>query len=125
MKHTEPTPIMRDLVNPYVFAGLPIDHQFAYRKGTLKTDAQIIRLVTERFNLKFGDLITQSRERDIVIPRQILMFFMKKTHKSLKEIGRMFNRDHSTVIYSLRCIEDMMTYDNDVRFHVLELMKVI
>jgi chromosomal replication initiator protein len=73
-------------------------------------------LVAEHFNLQPEKLQGKTRKRSIVIARQLSMYLAKNlTSKSLKGIGEMFGgRDHSTVIYSCKTVQDMM--DTDIVF---------
>lgn len=80
------------------------------------TAESIQQLVAEHFNVPVAKMHHESRKRNIVIARQLSMFLTKKlTNKSLKTIGELFGgRDHSTVIYSCRAVQDMI--DTDIVF---------
>lgn len=87
----------------------------------------IQELVANHYELDIDKLKGQTRKRSIVIARQLSMFLAKKlTDKSLKAIGQNFGgRDHSTVIYSCKAVQDML--DTDLIFNdtVSELEKKI
>jgi hypothetical protein len=52
------------------------------------------------------------RARTVARPRQIAMFLAKQlTSRSLPEIGRKFDRDHTTVMHAVRKIEELITQD--------------
>ncbi len=76
----------------------------------------IQQLVAEHFKLPVERLHQETRKRNVVIARQLSMYLTKKlTNKSLKTIGEEFGgRDHSTVIYSCKAVQDMM--DTDLLF---------
>ncbi|MBL7825150.1 MAG: chromosomal replication initiator protein DnaA, partial [Saprospiraceae bacterium] len=80
------------------------------------TIESIQQLVADHFNVPIDKLHHESRKRNFVIARQLSMFLAKKhTNKSLKSIGEQFGgRDHSTVIYSCKAVQDMM--DTDLSF---------
>jgi chromosomal replication initiator protein len=82
-------------------------------------------LVAEHFNLPTDKLQGKTRKRSIVIARQLSMYLAKNlTSKSLKSIGEMFGgRDHSTVIYSCKTVQDMMDTDVVFKDTVSELEK--
>jgi len=69
--------------------------------------------VSDYFNIPIDKIIGKTRKRNIVIARQIAMFFAKKmTSLSLKEIGKQFGkRDHATVLYSIKTVNDLMDSD--------------
>jgi chromosomal replication initiation ATPase DnaA len=51
----------------------------------------------------------KSRKRKYVIPRQIIMYLTYKYSGSfLREIAEHYNRDHTTVIHSIRTVEDLI-----------------
>lgn len=77
---------------------------------------KVITIVLEYFgNEKLSELISESREHPIVYKRQVLMTFLKqKTKLSLSDIGKVFKRDHTTVLHSLKVIDDYMFSDEGV-----------
>ena len=87
----------------------------------------IQNLVADHFNLPVEKLKGQTRKRSIVIARQLSMFLAKKlTDKSLKAIGANFGgRDHSTVIYSCKAVQDLLDTDLVFKDTVSELEKKI
>ncbi len=86
---------------------------------------EIQKLVSRHFELKPLDLVSARRARAIARPRQIAMYLAKRlTTRSLPEIGRKFGgRDHSTVIYAVRKIEELRDTDRDIDNAVRVLMK--
>ena len=76
---------------------------------------EIIRTVADYYNLKPGEITGKRRARSVVRPRQIAIFMAKMlTTKSLPDIGREFNRDHTTVIYSIQRVEKMIATDGTI-----------
>jgi chromosomal replication initiator protein len=75
---------------------------------------EIIRKVSDHFNVKINDLLSARRARAVARPRQVAMYLSKNlTRKSLPEIGRRFGgRDHTTVLYALRKIEELKLVDS-------------
>ena len=61
-------------------------------------------------------MLSSRRSRYLVRPRQTAIFLTKLlTTKSLPEIGRDFsNRDHTTVIHSIKTIEKLKKNDNEL-----------
>lgn len=87
----------------------------------------IKELVADHFKVQVDKLQGKTRKRSIVIARQLSMYLAKHlTDQSLKTIGEQFGgRDHSTVVYSCKTVQDMM--DTDILFKdtVQELEKKI
>lgn len=62
------------------------------------------------------------RTRDIVFARQVIMFLIRRySTLSLMNIGKRYNKDHTTVIHSLRTINNLMDTDPVVRSKVRHL----
>ncbi len=70
------------------------------------TPKKVIQMVAEFYDLKEKDLLTSSRKKEIVRPRQIAMFLLREELKSsFPFIGRKFNgKDHTTAIHSYKKI---------------------
>jgi len=66
------------------------------------TPKKIIQAVAEFYDLKDKDLLSSSRKKEIVRPRQIAMYLLREELKSSYPfIGRKFgDRDHTTAIHS-------------------------
>src|SRR5712692_1895544 len=75
----------------------------------------IQKFVADYYNLKLADLKSRNNSKSIAMPRQIAMYLCKSlTHASLPEIGRSFGgKHHSTVIHSIRKVEDLRKKDSD------------
>jgi chromosomal replication initiator protein len=86
---------------------------------------EIQKAVSNHFDLKQLDLVSQRRAVAIARPRQIAMYLAKRlTTRSLPEIGRKFgNRDHSTVIHAVRRIEELRGSDSEIDGAVRSLMR--
>jgi len=85
----------------------------------------IQKTVAEYYHLKTEDLKDKTRKKEVVIARQLAMYFSKEyTNHSLKSIGYHFGgRDHSTVIHAVQTVNDMYDVDNRFRSSVDELKK--
>jgi chromosomal replication initiator protein len=75
----------------------------------------IQKFVAEYYNLKMVDLKSRNNSKSVAMPRQVAMYLCKSlTHASLPEIGRSFGgKHHSTVIHSIRKVEDLRKKDTD------------
>lgn len=87
----------------------------------------IQRTVAEYYNLEVENLASATRRRHVVLARQISMFLVKQyTEESLKSIGRMFGgRDHSTVLYSIKTVKDLMETNDEIRKSLGDLERKI
>lgn len=77
------------------------------------------KLVCRDFGITLKDIVSRSRKKDIVRPRQIAIFLSRRyTDKSLQIIGKSFNRQHATAIYAIGAVEKEMKTSRVVRKQV-------
>ena len=69
--------------------------------------------MTAFYGVKLSDLQSRRRHKSVTEPRQVCMWLARKrTRFSLEEIGGYFGgRDHTTVMHSIRTVEDRMAMD--------------
>ncbi|MBP3404159.1 MAG: chromosomal replication initiator protein DnaA, partial [Alphaproteobacteria bacterium] len=90
------------------------------------TIEEIQRKVAERYNIRLSEMMSKRRERSVVRPRQIAMFLAKNlTTKSLPDIGRAFNRDHTTVLHGIKAVEDLRAEDPAFREETDDLRRML
>ena len=73
-------------------------------------------LVCKYFKISKNEMLSSRRSRYLVRPRQVAIYLSKiLTTKSLPEIGREFsNRDHTTVIHSVKTIERLKIENTEI-----------
>ncbi len=73
-------------------------------------------LVCKYFKISKNEMLSSRRSRYLVRPRQVAIYLSKiLTSKSLPEIGREFsNRDHTTIIHSVKTIEKLKIENNEI-----------
>jgi len=81
--------------------------------GPVRSPERVRELVARRWRVRPDALASQRRTKDVMVPRQVAMYLIKETLGiSLSRIGQLFGgRDHSTVIHSIRKVEDSMRRD--------------
>ena len=87
----------------------------------------IQRTVAAYFRIRVSDLISKSRKRSIVRPRQIAMTLAKElTEHSLPEIGGAFGgRDHTTVLHAHLKIRELVRTDTRLRDDYENLLRTL
>ncbi len=77
---------------------------------------EIMKVTCEHYSLRMSDMTSARRARTVARPRQMAMYLAKKlTPRSYPEIGRRFGgRDHTTVLYAVRKIEELMAADDQI-----------
>jgi chromosomal replication initiator protein len=103
----------------------PIDIQLAKEvlKNIIKPKEEFVsidlvqKVVSNFFNMKISDLKVKRKYKGYVLPRQIAMYLSRKlTNASLLEIGDKFGgKDHSTVLHSIKKIEQKMTKETSFK----------
>ena len=65
----------------------------------------ILDTVSDLFDLNKEDILGKSQTKDVVFPRQLTMYLLRnKLKMPYLKIGKLFSRDHSTVISSVKQI---------------------
>ena len=84
-------------------------------------------LVCKFFKISKNEMLSSRRSRYLVRPRQIAIYLTKVlTSKSLPEIGREFsNRDHTTIIHSVKTIEKLKEKDPEMVDNISNLKNQI
>jgi chromosomal replication initiator protein len=84
-------------------------------------------IVSKYFNISIEEMKDKARRKEIVIARQVAMYFSKDfTNNSLKSIGFHFGgRDHSTVIHAVQSVNDMIDTDSIFRKSIKEINRRI
>ena len=77
-------------------------------------------IVCKFFKISKNEMLSPRRSRYLVRPRQTAIYLSKiLTSKSLPEIGRSFsNRDHTTVIHSVKTIDKLRKEDNELNINI-------
>jgi len=83
------------------------------------------KAVADHYSLKLSELKSKNNSKSVATPRQIAMYLCKAlTSASLPEIGKSFGgKHHSTVIHSIRKIEDMRQKNGDFNTLINTLME--
>lgn len=80
-------------------------------EGTLEKQQRInipyiLDFVSKNFSIPKDKIVSPSRKKDIVYPRQVAIFLCRRyTEEPLQIIGEAFSRKHSSIIHSLETIE--------------------
>lgn len=85
--------------------------------------SRVVDLVAESFSLTSERLIGRDRSRAVALPRQIAMYLLRREADiSLPQIGKVLGgRDHTTVMYAIDKITDMLERDERLRRQVVQI----
>jgi chromosomal replication initiator protein len=83
------------------------------------------KAVADHYSLKVAELKSKNNSKSVAMPRQIAMYLCKAlTSASLPEIGKSFGgKHHSTVIHSIRKVEDLRQRNGDFNTVINTLME--
>jgi len=120
MSTLQGVPLTRDLAQEAL-------REIISRKSKAITIDTIIAQVSKAYNVRPADLKSKKKHKLYSFPRQIGMFLARElTDMSYPEIGTAFGgKDHTTVIYATRKIEQQMEHDHALRSQVEAIKKDI
>ncbi len=97
-----------------------------FKKQQTMTIPAIMSLVAKSFSVHTEQLVSPSRKKEIVYPRQVAIYLCRRyTGEPLQAIGEAFMRKHSSVIHSLETIENRYTCDLAVKRDIDYLVEKI
>jgi chromosomal replication initiator protein len=85
--------------------------------------SKLIELVARAWNTSVDDLLGRDRSQKIAEPRQVAMYLLRQeTDASLPQIGEVLGgRDHTTVMYAIEKISDVIERDDRLRNRVKQI----
>lgn len=88
---------------------------------------EIIDAISSYYNISHTDLCGKSRKKEIVRPRQVAMYLLRKeSSMSFPSIGEHFSgRDHTTAMHACEKIEKLIEQDEELSQEVLFLRERI
>jgi hypothetical protein len=90
------------------------------------TPAAILTAVSRFYSVGLDELKGRARHKRIVLPRQIAMYLLREdAHLSTPEVGRLLNRDHTTVLHGLKQVANDIARDGACRAAVRGVREVV
>ena len=87
---------------------------------------KIFAAVYKKYNVKREDLVGSKRTKELAAARHITIYLIRKiTDMSFPNIGKIFGRDHSTVMSSIETVEKRLRSDTVFNVEINELIKEI
>ncbi len=82
----------------------------------------IIEETAKCYGVEISDIMSTSRTAKVTLARQISMYIIRSmTQLSLPDIGRVFGRDHTTVMHSLEKVEKLMKSNREVSENIRDI----
>ena len=112
--------------------GQPINIQMAMNctadmittSGPVKVNAdRIISKVSQKYCISKEDIYSKKRSSDIALARHVCVYLLRKlSDMPYKQIGRLFSKDHSTIMHSFNTIEDEIQHNTQLEIEIKELI---
>lgn len=102
-------------------------HEFVPKKDSdQKKMDDIILAVTKKFGVSRDDILSTKRNKEIAIPRHICVYVARQcTNLSQSQIGKVINRDRTTVISSESFVKETMENDSSFAYEVNSIIRDI
>ena len=77
----------------------------------------IMTMVCRYYSIDKNIVLSKKRDREIVMARHMFCWMSRRyTRSTFKLMGEYINRDHATVIHSVRKVEDLMDFDRELKY---------
>lgn len=115
--------------NPHITIGevrMLLENHFSGGNSRNLTVEDIQKEVETFFKIKHSDLVGKSRTRNVAYARHIAIYLCRTLlDLPFGEVGKRFNRDHSTVMHSVATVENMMKNSREVQEELEALKQII
>lgn len=93
---------------------MPIDERT--EKDLTKRIDNLIKRICESFNVSKKELMSKRRFRPFVDARNVGMYILHKHYNlSSTAVGKVFGKDHSTVLHACKSIEGFIEFDKELK----------
>lgn len=105
-------------MNYFTLPGIP--------RKIIKDAKKIISAVEQVLGITYLQMSGRNREQSIVDARHVCIFLIRRSTKmSLVEIGKLFNRDHTSIIHACRNIQNHLDTGDYTHEYVMLVDKVL
>ncbi|MBQ8859291.1 MAG: chromosomal replication initiator protein DnaA [Clostridia bacterium] len=114
------TPVTLELCKTAVAALVSTD------KSETDTIDKIFDIVSRRYSVSEEDIRSKKRNDNIAKARHICMYMIRRlTQLSLADIGKIFSRDHTTVISSIKYVEGQIDMPDGIENEINEMIATV
>ena len=102
---------MEQIKNYFAIPG--IIKEYKSKEGKIEA---LLCSICKHFLITREQLMSKSRLREYVEPRQIAMYIISDVYGlGCSKTSRIFNKNHATVLYASRVVHDLMSVDKDFK----------
>jgi hypothetical protein len=93
---------------PITYMGLDVTRKIGLHR--------ILKVVCDELGANIDDVTSKKRQREITDARHIFCYLASKAYgrHTLKQIGKLVNRDHASVLHAKRKVIDLMEFDREI-----------
>ena len=103
-----------------------LENHFTHGATGRLSISDIQKAASEFYKVSQADMVGKKRQRNITHARQVAIYLSRNLLDcSHNEIGRHFNRDHATVMYSVTCVETKLKESRDLQEEIEAIKKII
>lgn len=107
-------------------AAAMLENHFSHGMSRNVTIEDVQKEVESYYKVKHSEMVGPSRAREIMFPRQVAMYLCRVLlDRPYEEVGKKFDRDHTTVMHSVKKIEKLLLNDRNVQEEIEILRKAI
>ncbi len=93
-------------------------------KATAITPEKILTYVSQKYGIPTEDIIGKRRTDPIVSARQVAIYLLRElTDMSFSGIGKVFNRDHATMVASVNKVKEQIDEDSSFEAQIDDMIK--
>lgn len=108
------------MIHPYIFVGL-INPMLKTKQDCAR---EVISIAAKYFGIEEESVYKKNRKHKVVLTKQISAYIIKDQFEmSLVDIGKLFGQDHTTIISSIRAINNYINTKDEGVLHHLESIK--
>ena len=95
---------------------------FAENPWINPTPEFIIKAVAKYFEIEADAILSKDRSSKISEPRKIAMYMVREmTHESFPKMGKIFDRDHTTIKHAVDTLEEQLKTDNALKEQIKDV----
>ena len=95
-------------------------------KGLEISTEKIQQTCCDVFDITLEQMLSKKRSRHLTEPRQLAQFIIRDLYfVTWQKIGKLFNRDHSTVMHSYGTIQLLLSYDRMLIKKFKEIINIL
>ena len=112
-------------INPYAYPSIPLFHTQIVSEEEL-TPKNIATKIEKYLYLKPNTILTKRRHKDLVLARHFYAYFLvTKKNLTANSVGRILERDRSTIIKNLKNFKGWLESDDKFKKMLLDLDKIL